>query len=52
MEKEFGKMVNIIYVNEKMVYFMEKEKYIIRMEILNMNGDFINGKFEGYGQFY
>ena len=33
MENIFGKMVIIIQVNLKMVYFMEKEKNIIKMEI-------------------
>ena len=32
----FGKMVNIIQENGKMVYVMEKEYYIIQMEKLNM----------------
>ena len=36
MKKLSMKMVNIIQVNVKMVQHMEKENYIIRMEILNM----------------
>ena len=36
MENIFGKMVNIIQVNRKIVEEMEKELNIIQMEILNM----------------
>lgn len=36
MENVIMKMVNIIYVNSWMVNLMEKEYYIIKLEILNI----------------
>ena len=38
MEKVIMKMENIIKVNGKMVQGMEKEKFIIKMERLNIKG--------------